>query len=63
MNLRVSGGRKSTKYPDGVKIDAAEFPADWFKGLRDEQVELKAFLNVLLDEDFHCLRSPVEDED
>lgn len=31
------GGRKSTKYPDGVKIDAAEFPADWFKGLKDEQ--------------------------
>ena len=40
--LSFSGGRKSKKYPDGVKIDASEFPKDWFEGLRDEQVIVAA---------------------
>ena len=34
------------KYPDGVKIDAAEFPADWFEGLKDEQVMMKAIVRI-----------------
>jgi hypothetical protein len=34
----VAGGRKSIKYPKGCDIDPKEFPADWFAGLRDEQV-------------------------
>lgn len=34
-----AGGRKSKMYPDGVKIDASEFPSTWFEGLKDEQVD------------------------
>jgi hypothetical protein len=31
-----TGGRKSVKYPKGVKISADEFPKDWFEGLDDK---------------------------
>ena len=34
------------KYPDGVKIDASEFPADWFEGLRDDQVDLLSYPKI-----------------
>ena len=39
------GGRPGVISPQGVDIDAAEFPGDWFEGLHEDQYKARRYVN------------------